>query len=99
MGYEGYKACKTKTAENPPFVWKDLGNDPAKCPGKGFEWKRRGTPASGKGNWVRGKKPNIEKLNPDLDHLDPVGPHWDYVGPGFPNGVRIKPDGTWEPQN
>ncbi len=38
----------------------------------------------------------MEKLNPDLDHCDPIGPHWDYHGPAFPEGIRIKPDGTWE---
>ncbi len=74
----------------------DLGDDPSECPDEGFEWKGRGTPESGKGNWVRGQKPNQEALNPDLNHPAPIGPHWDYTSPEFPNGIRIKPDGTWE---
>ena len=48
----------------------------------------------GKGNWIRGRKPDLEQLNPDLDH--PYhGPHWDYYGPNFPDGIRIYPD-RWE---
>ncbi len=102
VGYFGYKAYehwqeKNDTKEKePPFTWDDLGYDSSKCPGEGFVWKGRGTPESGKGNWVRGEKPNREKLNPDFDHPLPVGPHWDYENPDFPSGVRIKPDGTWE---
>ena len=98
IGYLGYKAYDhyREKKEEPPYSWKDLGNDPSKCPDDGFVWKGKGKPQSGKGNWVRGEKPNLEKLNPDLDHPLPIGPHWDYESPNFPDGVRIKPDDTWE---
>ncbi len=97
LGYKSYLYVKEKTEKKqPPYTWDDLGSDPSKCPDKGFKWKGKGTPQSGKGNWVRGEKPHQEKLNPDLDHPDPIGPHWDYEGPDFTSGVRIKPDGTWE---
>ena len=47
---------------------------------------------------MKGKKGNKEELHPDLRHPDPIGPHWDYNGPKFPEGVRIKPDGSWAPK-
>ena len=86
--------------EEPPFTWKDLGNDSTKCTDKGFEWRGTGDPGSGQGNWVRGKKKdnNKEELHPGLNHPNPIGPHWDYKGPKFPEGIRIKPDGSWEPK-
>jgi len=79
----------------PPYTWEDLGDDPSKCPDEGFEWRGKGEPEDGKGNWIRGEKPFQEHLHPDLDHGYPHGPHWDYFGPNFPGGVRINPDGTW----
>lgn len=102
IGYIGYKAYKEyqhwqeNQTKEPPYTWDDLGSDPSKCPDEGFEWKGTGPPESGRGNWVRGEKPNREKLNPDFKHKPPVGPHWDYESADFPDGVRIKPDGTWE---
>ncbi len=80
--------------ESPPYTWDDLGNNPNKCPGKGFEWKGKGTPKSGKGNWVKGKKKNREELLPDFNNPQ-HDPHWDYYSPKFPGGARIYPDG-WE---
>ncbi len=67
------------------------GNDPAKQPGKDFEWRGKGEPASGKGAWVNPK--TGETLHPDLNHGPPYGPHWDYNYPGGGKGVRIFPDG------
>ncbi len=84
---------RKRVGRRPPFNGAELGSDPTKCPGPGFEWKGNGPPESGKGSWVKGN----EKLHPDLNHGDPVGPHWDYEGPNFPNpGIRLKPNGTWE---
>ena len=66
------------------------GNDPSKCPGKGFEWRGSGDPASGKGSWYN--PATGESLHPDLGHGEPIGPHWDYTSPTgesyrlFPNG-------------
>ncbi len=101
VGYKTYDKCQSwyksyQKKKEPPFKFEDLGYDPSKCPGEGFKWKGKGSPTSGKGNWVKGKRPDHETLNPDLEHGDPVGPHWDYTGPEFPNGVRIKPNGTYE---
>jgi RHS repeat-associated protein len=102
IGYFGYKAYKgyqhwqEEHQKEPPFTWEDLGNDATKSPGDGFEWKGRGNPGVGKGKWVRGPRAEKEELYPDFDHPAPIGPHWDYWGPDFPEGIRIKPDGTWE---
>ena len=32
--------------KDPPYSGEDLGEDPTKCPGKGFEWKGKGKPGS-----------------------------------------------------
>lgn len=80
--------------KNPPrFNGKDLGFDPTQCPEKGFEWKGKGSPESGKGNWIN---PNTgEKLHPDLWHKDPKGPRW---GCKDSNGTSydLYPDGSWQ---
>jgi RHS repeat-associated protein len=102
VAYVGYEICdycnkmiqKHEDEKAPPYTWDDLGDDPSKCPDEGFEWRGKGEPEDGKGNWIRGRKPDLEQLNPDLDH--PYhGPHWDYYGPNFPDGIRIYPD-RWE---
>ena len=55
------------------------GDDPNKSPGDDWEWKGKGSPSSGKGNYTN---PNTgESLHPDLNHPKPVGPHWDYKDP------------------
>lgn len=82
----------------PPYRGDQLGNDPSRCPDKGFEWKGKGKPGSGQGSWVRGPKGTQESLHPDLAHPDPIGPHWDYESPQFPTGARLYPDGTWSPK-
>jgi hypothetical protein len=91
------KICWTKS-EPPPYDWKDLGDDPNIPPGRGFEWKGKNKPGSGKGSWVKGEKGSQEILYPDLNHPPPIGPHWDYESPDFPEGVRIFPNGTWSPK-
>ncbi len=83
---------------SPPHRGDELGNDPTRCPGKGFEWKGNGEPGSRQGKWVKGPKGSQEGLYPDLDHPKPIGPHWDYEGPDFPKGARLYPDGTWSPK-
>jgi RHS repeat-associated protein len=96
LGYKGYQYVMKSLEKESPYGWDDLGYDPSRCPDEGYIWKGSGTPSSRKGNWVRGEKPNQETLYPDLEHPLPIGPHWDYTSPEFPNGIRIKPDGTWE---
>lgn len=49
-----------------------------------------------KGKWVKGPRAEKEELYPDFDHPLPIGPHWDYWSPDFPEGVRLKPDNSWE---
>ena len=85
-----------KKKKEPPYSGRDLGEDPTKSPGEGFEWKGRGDPESGKGNWHNPK--TQESLHPDLNHPSPKQPHWDYDGPDFPRGARLNLDGTWEPK-
>lgn len=80
----------------PPYNGVDLGLDGSVCPGEGFEWKGKGPPGSGRGNWV--KEGTNETLHPDLTHPQPIGPHWDYDSPDFPDGIRIFPNGTWVPK-
>ena len=82
--------------KKPRYCGKELGNDPTKCPGEGFQWKGNGEPGTGKGSWVKGERGEMEKLHPDLTHLPPVKPHWDFESHDFPDGVRLNIDGTWE---
>lgn len=71
------------------------GDDPNKAPGDDWEWKGKGTPDEGKGNWTN---PNTgESLHPDLKHPEPYGPHWDYKNPDG-KWYRIFPDGTVMPK-
>jgi RHS repeat-associated protein len=71
------------------------GNDPAKKPGEGYEWRGKGSPNSGQGNWHNPQ--TGENLHPDLDHPDPYGPHWDYTDPDG-NSFRLYPDGSSVPK-
>lgn len=67
-----------------------LPDDPARCPGEGWEWKGVGSPGSNKGNWWNPTTGG--KLHPDFGHPLPKGPHWGYTdGDGnkwdhFPGG-------------
>ncbi|MDR1841016.1 MAG: hypothetical protein LBQ86_03730, partial [Holophagales bacterium] len=65
------------------------GNDPTKSPGKDFEWRGRGDPASGRGNWINQK--TGEAWCHNLYHSPPIGPHWDYWDASG-NGFRIYED-------
>ncbi len=85
---------KKKKREKPPYDGQELGSDPTKCPGEGFEWKGNGAPGTGKGSWSKGKGECKESLYPDLKHPDPIGPHWDYKS--SQGEWRLKLDGTWE---
>ena len=65
------------------------GDDPTKSPGKGFEWRGRGDPASGNGSWYN---PGTgESWHPDLNHGPPIGPHWDYTPSRGAPPIRIFP--------
>lgn len=71
------------------------GNDSAKAPGPGYEWRGSGTPESGRGNWYN--PTTGESMHPDLSHADPIGPHWDYRDSSG-REFRIMPDGSVEPK-
>jgi len=90
---EQAKKGASEDSKKPPFDGRDLGNDPAKCPEEGFEWRGKDI-QTGEGNWYN---PNTGiSLHPDLDHPLPTKPHWDYNYPGGGKGQRINTDGTWE---
>ncbi len=76
-----------KKEKEPPYDGRDLGDDPSKCPGEGFEWK-----GGEKGQWHN--KDKKHSLRPDLNHPGDVKPHWDYKGPE--GKARLNIDGTWE---
>jgi hypothetical protein len=76
----------------PPYDGQELGTDPTKCPGEGFEWRGKGTPESGQGGWYN--PGSNETLHPDIEHAPPIPPHWDYVGPNEER-ARLFLDGTW----
>jgi RHS repeat-associated protein len=79
-----------------PYKWDDLGWDP-ECPNiEGFEWKGRGPPSSGRGNWYN--EETGESYHPDLEHGPPQGPHWDYHPEKNHKGYRLYPDGRCEPK-
>ena len=71
------------------------GNDPTVSPGKDYEWRGKGDPSLGLGNWYNPK--TGESLHPDLGHAPPIDPHWDYIDP---DGVdhRVFPDGSVVPK-
>ncbi len=71
------------------------GWDPTKPPGRDFEWRGKGTPEDGRGNWFNPK--TREWFHADLEHPEPMDPHWDYGYPGgHKNGYRIFSDGSYE---
>jgi RHS repeat-associated protein len=90
-GCEAYEYY-SKKHKKPPFTWDDLGDDPCRCPEKGFEWRGRGDPKSGEGAWYNPE--TNEKLHPDFNHNGDVELHWDYKGPNN-DEARIFIDGTW----
>jgi hypothetical protein len=72
----------------PRFNGKELGNDPTKCPGEGFEWK-----GDAKGAWHY--EDTDEYLRPDFNHSGGKKPHWDYRDSQGHEG-RLNLDGTYE---
>ena len=72
-----------------------LPSDPATPPGPEWEWRGRGPPGSGQGNYYN--PITGESLHPDLKHPAPIGPHWDYKAPDG-SWWRIYPDGTMQPK-
>lgn len=84
---------KETTKQPPRFNGKDLGLDPSQCPDVGFEWRGKGSPESGKGNWVN--PITGEKLHPDLWHPPGKDPHWGYTDVnGTPYDLFL--DGSWD---
>lgn len=88
-----FSTWKEATKKPPRFNGKELGCDPAQCPGEGFEWRGKGAPESGKGNWLN--PATGEKLHPDLWHPEPKGPHWGYQDS---DGISydLYPNGKWQ---
>ena len=83
-----------ETSKKPPrFNGKELGIDPAESPGEGFEWRGKGSPESGKGNWINPE--TGESLHPDHNHPPGKAPHWGYTDP---TGVEydLFLDGSWQ---
>lgn len=97
-GYTYYLEGSYTAPDDFPIDLDGLEWDSSKCPGEGFEWRGSGDPESGNGNWVRGKRPNHERMNPDFEHEGDIPPHWDYHGPRYPKGVRIFPDKVIQPK-
>jgi RHS repeat-associated protein len=69
------------------------GNDATQPPSSDWEWRGKGEPGSGEGNYYNPK--TGESLHPDLGHGPPIGPHWDYKNKGGEWG-RLYPDGSFE---
>lgn len=90
---QGLLPRTAKEGKEPPYSGKELGSDPAACPGENFEWLGEGKPGSRKGSWYNSS--TGESLHPDLDHPPPIKPHWDYKGSGGEK-ARLHTDGTWE---
>lgn len=89
----GKKSQSEFTKDNPPpYNGAELGADPGKCPGEGFEWRGKGKTGSREGSWV--KEETRESLHPDIHHPPPEKPHWDYH---TQNGkTKLYLDGTWK---
>lgn len=85
---------KDEASEAPPYDGRDLGNDPAKCPGEGWEWRGDCEPGGKEGAWFNSSKG--ESLHADLDHPPPKKPHWDYKNRSTDESARCNTDGTWE---
>lgn len=68
--------------------------DKNKPPTPDFEWRGKGKPEDGKGNWFNPK--TGESLRPDLNHEEPIGPHWDYKPSRDSQTYRWFPDGRLE---
>ncbi len=77
--------------ENPPPIPDNWGASP----GEGWEWKGKGQPESGKGNWVNPE--TGQKIHPDAHHLPPKGPHWGLTNPDGTKWDYFPNTGKWEP--
>lgn len=74
------------------------GNDPAKNPGEGWEWRGKGEQGSSQGSYTNPETGEV--LHPDLEHPTEskgIGPHWDYKVPDG-SWYRLFPDGTIQPK-
>ena len=95
-------ATNTGAAGEATVVGKPSGTpdftDPATSPGKGWEWRGNGDPASGKGAWTN--PATGESLHPDLGHAaggSVEGPHYDWKDPSG-TWHRVYPDGRVLPK-
>jgi len=93
LGLALNQAVDTEKKKKPPYKGDELGDDPTKCPGEGFEWRGKGKPGSRHGSWFNSD--TGESLHPDLDHPPPKKPHWDYESTDGEK-ARLNIDGTWE---
>ncbi len=90
-----FSACMQRVYNQAPDPIPPLPDDPAHCPGDGWEWRGNGPPGSGKGNWVNPETGG--KLHPDFGHPPPKGPHWGYTDLDG-NKWDFFPDGRgWQP--
>jgi len=79
--------CASIPNEGPQGLDDRWFSKPDPPPGAGWEWRGKGPPGSGKGNWY---KPETGKsLHPNLEHAPPIGPHWDYWPGGNGGKVRL----------
>ena len=85
-----WKGIPKKT---PRFNGKELGRDPSQCPEEGFEWRGKGSPESGKGNWIN--QETGESLHPDHNHPPGKNPHWGYINSAGEK-YDLFLDGSWQ---
>lgn len=71
-----------------PEDFPKIPSDPAKCPGKGWEWRGPDAPGGPRGAWYNPEKDWT--LHPDMNHPEPIGPHWDWIDEDG-NKFRITP--------
>jgi RHS repeat-associated protein len=71
-----------------------IPDNPGDSPGEGWEWKGKGPPESGKGNWVNPE--TGQKIHPDLNHPPPKGPHWGLKNPDGSKWDYFPDTGKWQ---
>jgi len=76
---------------SPPFDFPH-GWDGTTPPAKGYEWRGKGEPGSGAGNWHNPE--TGESVRPDFDHPPGIDPHVDYMDRKSGKSYRWFPNGT-----
>jgi RHS repeat-associated protein len=92
--YFGTKMFNESADSDGPNPTAPIPANPGDSPGEGWEWKGKGTPESGKGNWVNPE--TGQKIHPDLNHPDPKGPHWGLTNPDGSKWDFFPDKGKWE---